>query len=104
MPDDTLDLDHDHEGETGMAFPEFSEAGNLGIAHSRMANTAAHVNEQSQMAHSAYMASLMPMWGIAMQSPNQMTALALRTAQEAGSGATRVNANTPASSQTVGGS
>ena len=86
-----------------LCFPKYTEMGNLGAAHTRMANTTAHVSEQSQMRHSAYMADAMAMWGINMTTPSQNSALALRTAQEAGSGATRVNANVPAGSQTVGG-
>ena len=72
-----------------MAFPEYMEMGNLGLANNRMGHTSAHVNEQSQMRHSAYMADAMAMWGINMTTPSQNSALALRTATESGSGYAR---------------
>lgn len=103
--DDVLDLPHNGGDQTGaqaMPFPENVEAGNLQVAMSGLAqgftalfqliaNRAAQLSGDSQA-----------MWAIAMTSPTVMAAHGMRVAGESGAGRTRVEANTPASSQVVG--
>lgn len=104
--DDVLDLphsgDHSQTGASSMPFPENTEAGNLQVAMSGLAqgftalfqliaNRAAQLSGDSQA-----------MWAIAMTSPTVMAAHGMRVAGESGAGRTRVEANTPASTQVVG--
>lgn len=103
--DNVLDLPHDGDHsnkEDSMPFPENTEAGNLQVAMSGLAqgftalfqliaNRAAQLSGDSQA-----------MWAIAMTSPTVMAAHGMRVAGESGAGRTRVESNTPASSQIVG--
>ena len=74
--------------------PEYTETGNLTIAHTAMANefgaaAARRTNRADQTA-----ADASAMWSIAMTTPTQNSALALRTATESGSGAARATHGT----------
>jgi hypothetical protein len=83
------------EGDDNMAFPEVTEAGNLQVASTAMANEfGASAARRTQRADQTA-ADASAMWAIAMTTPTQNTALALRTATESGAGRTRLEANRP---------
>lgn len=76
---------------------------NLTVALTAMANGAGaastrQINAADQLANDSQR-----MWSIAMTSPTVMAAHGMRVANESGAGRTRVEANTPAGTQTVGG-
>jgi Tfp pilus assembly protein FimT len=99
MPDDVLLIEHPNGDET---VSNHTEQGNLTIAMTAMANSAAAANSRRVDRFDQLGADSAAMWGIAMTSPTFMAAQGQRLAQEAGSGRTRVEANTPAASQTTG--
>ena len=78
--------------ENNMSVALTAMAQEFGAAAGRRVNAADQLSSDSQR-----------MWSIAMTSPTVMAAHGMRIASEAGGGRTRVEANTPASSQTVGG-
>lgn len=110
MPEDSpgIDIELPHppvteDGEQEMPFPEYTELGNLQVALSGMAvgaaaGTTRRVDRSDQLSGDAQ-----AMWSIAMTSPTVMAAHGMRLASEAGAGRTRIESNTPASSQIVGG-
>ncbi len=85
-----------------MPFPETSESGVLQAALSALAAATANQGSinQARAAQTAHDASAM--WSIAMTTPTVNAGLGYKTASEAGSGRTRIEANTPAGTQTVG--
>lgn len=102
MPEDnTLTLDHD--GEHDMAFPEHSEHGILQAALSGLAAATANQAELNQQRASQTAHDASAMWSIAMTTPTVTAAHGMRVANESGAGRTRVESNTPAGSQTIGG-
>lgn len=113
MPDQDDDIveipGHSGEGEfissgdETMPFPEHSEHGNLQVAMSGLAQGFAATflligTRAAQLAGDSQ-----AMWSIAMTTPTVMTAHGMRIASEAGSGRSRVEANSPADSQIIGG-
>ena len=104
MTDNVLTLDHEHEGNTMAAeTSQLTEPGNLSVAMTALANefgasAARRANGADQLA-----ADSQRMWSIAMTTPTVNAAHGMRVANESGAGRTRVEANTPAGGQTVGG-
>jgi Tfp pilus assembly protein FimT len=99
--------------DRGDGMPE-AEGVNAGVAYTAMANAMANASGLATQGFAAsadrrtVMADQLAgdsqrMWSIAMTSPTVMAAHGMRVASEAGSGRTRVEANTPAGSQTIGG-
>lgn len=97
----------------GDEMPE-AEAVNAGVAYTAMANAMANASGLATQGFAAsadrrtVMADQLAgdsqrMWSIAMTSPTVMAAHGMRVASEAGSGRTRIEANTPGSAQTTGG-
>ena len=84
------------------SMPDTDQA-NLTVALTAMANEAASASGRRLSAADQLSADSQRMWSIAMTSPTVMAAHGMRVASEAGSGRTRVEANTPANSQIVGG-
>jgi hypothetical protein len=78
--------------ENNMSVALTAMAQEFGAAAGRRVNAADQLSSDSQR-----------MWSIAMTSPTVMAAHGMRIASEAGAGRTRVESNTPVSSQTVGG-
>lgn len=78
--------------ENNMSVALTAMAQEFGAAAGRRVNSADQLSSDSQR-----------MWSIAMTSPTVMAAHGMRIASEAGAGRTRVESNTPVSSQTVGG-
>ena len=78
-----------------MEFPKYFEQGNLQVAMSTLGveATAASARRTTRADQTAADASAM--WSIAMTTPTQNAALALRTASESGSGRTRAETNAP---------
>jgi hypothetical protein len=96
------------EGEDEMAtsendFPRYSEMANVQGAMSVMlqGNAAASVRRTDRADQIS--ADSSAMWSIAMTSPTVMAAHGMKVASEMGSGRSRVEANSPASSQATGG-
>ena len=85
-----------------MPFPENMEAGNLQIANNGMAHSAGGFNQLVLMRFQQLGADSASMWSIAMTTPTMSSAMGMRVATESGSGRTRVESNTPASTQVVG--
>lgn len=86
-----------------MAAAENYEPGNLAVAMTAMGNefgaaAANRVRRSDQLSGDSQ-----AMWSIAMTTPTVLAAQGIRTLSESGSGRTRVEANTPAGGQTVGG-
>jgi hypothetical protein len=80
-----------------------AEANNMSVALTAMAQefgaaAGRRVNAADQLSSDSQR-----MWSIAMTSPTVMAAHGMRIASEAGSGRSRVEANSPVGTQTVGG-
>ncbi len=109
MPPDNngvIHLDHDTqpEGDSEMADgQQIAEQGNLTVAHTLMANGAAAAADRRTAAADQLASDSERMWSIAMTTPTVMAAKGMQIAEESGSGRTRVEANTPPSTQVVGG-
>lgn len=105
--DDVLDLDHTHEVQPEPEEPEMAEQltepGNLQVAMTVLAQGAAANHNLAMGAATQLAADSQRMWSIAMTSPTVMAAHGMRVANESGAGRTRIEANTPAGSQIVGG-
>ena len=93
----------DGKGDKEVAFPHTAEAGVMQVALSGMAGSFANAATRSNNAANQLASDSQRMWSIAMTSPTVMAAHGMRVASEAGSGRTRVEANTPAGGQTIGG-
>lgn len=92
------------DGESEMAdTPALAEPGNMAVAMTALANEFGGSAARRSNAADQLAADSQRMWSIAMTSPTVMAAHGMRIASEAGSGRTRVEANTPAASQTIGG-
>ena len=115
MPDEdlgdsvVLSVDPEDEGEEIMA-EQIAEAGNVQIAITAMANHTVQFTHEFSAASSARVRRAdqialdsSSMWAIAMTSPTVMAAQGMKIASEAGSGRSRIEANSPAGSQTTGG-
>lgn len=93
--DGILQSDLTLPGESDM--PAEAEGNNMQVALTAMANEfGASASRRTQRADQLAGDSDR-MWSIAMTTPTQNNALALRTATESGSGRTRIEANGPAS-------
>lgn len=77
-----------------------TEQGNLTVALTAMANEAGAAAGRRLSAADQLSADSQRMWSIAMVSPTVMAAHGMRIASEAGSGRTRIEANSPAEQQT----
>lgn len=96
-PDVPLPIEGDKMAETGV------DPANLQVALTGMANEfGASASRRTQRADQVA-ADASAMWAINMTTPSVMAAHGMRIAAETGAGRTRVEANTPASTQTVGG-
>lgn len=71
------------------------DEGNLNVAMTMMANQFSAGAARLTGRYDQLAADAASMWSIAMTTPTQHAALALRTAQEAGSGRTRAETNRP---------
>lgn len=104
-PDDgvvQIPIPTESEGDSTM--PETgTETGNLTVALTAMANEAGAASGRRLSAADQLSSDSQRMWSIAMTSPTVMAAHGMRLASEAGSGRTRVEANTPVGPQTQGG-
>lgn len=78
-----------------------TEQGNLTVALTAMANEAGAAAGRRLSAADQLSADSQRMWSIAMVSPTVMAAHGMRIASEAGSGRTRIEANSPAEQQTA---
>ena len=104
--DDVLDLDpgavdRSEIGDSEMAEP--SQA-NMEVVSTALAQGFAAAHQRRTDAADQLASDSQRMWSIAMTSPTVSSALGFRPATEAGSGRTRVEANTPASGQVTGAS
>lgn len=86
-----------------MAAEQLTEPGALQTAMTIIATGAAHLHERRVGAADQLASDSQRMWSIAMTTPTVMAAHGMRIADESGSGRTRVEANTPPSTQVVGG-
>tara|TARA_R100001244_G_scaffold107537_1_gene79685 strand:- start:116 stop:439 length:324 start_codon:yes stop_codon:yes gene_type:complete len=107
MTGDTVTLTV-REGDKKMAtnegdFPRYSEMANVQGSMSILlqGNAAASVRRTDRADQIS--ADSSAMWSIAMTSPTVMAAHGMKVASEMGSGRSRVEANSPASSQATGG-
>lgn len=102
--DDVLELDHEGENEKDNEMEnQIAESGNLAVAMTALANefgasAARRASSADQLASDSQR-----MWAVNMTTPSVMAAHGMRIASEAGAGRTRVEANTPAGTQTTGG-
>lgn len=102
--DNVVEVDFSNPEEVDeMAFPETSEAGVMQVALSALAGGYGASAQRRTDAADQLASDSQRMWSIAMTSPTVMAAHGMRVASEAGAGRTRVEANTPAATQTVGG-
>ena len=90
------------EGEDEMP-EQISEAGNTIVALTAMADEFGAAAASRVRRHDQIAADASSMWSIAMTSPTVMAAHGMRVAGEAGSGRSRIEANSPAADQTTGG-
>lgn len=101
--DDVLELDHgEHEDQSGETDMASTEEGNLQVALTAMANEFGAAAGRRTAAADQLASDSQRMWTIAMTTPTTMAGLGYRTAVESGAGRTRIESNTPASSQVVG--
>lgn len=98
MPPDDGTVSVPVEGEENVAVSE----GNLTVALTAMANEAGAASGRRLASADQLSGDSQRMWSIAMTSPTVMAAHGMRIASEAGSGRSRIEANTPAGTQTVG--
>lgn len=101
MAEDTVTLTG-RKGDEEMP-EQIAEKGNMEVVLTGMggefgAATGRRVGRFDQIA-----ADAASMWAIAMTSPTVMAAHGMKVASEAGSGRSRIEANSPASTQTTGG-
>ena len=101
MAEDTVTLTV-RKGDEEMP-EQIAEKGNMEVVLTGMggefgAATGRRVGRFDQIA-----ADAASMWAIAMTSPTVMAAHGMKVASEAGSGRSRIEANSPAGSQTTGG-
>jgi adenylosuccinate synthase len=101
MAEDTVTLTV-RKGDEEMP-EQIAEKGNMEVVLTGMggefgAATGRRVGRFDQIA-----ADAASMWAIAMTSPTVMAAHGMKVASEAGSGRSRIEANSPASTQTTGG-
>lgn len=89
--------------EPGHDFPKYTEFGVLGMAHSGLAANTASAMSILQQRFVAFNSDAAMVGHTNMWTPSMNASMAYRTAQESGAGRTRVEANTPAGTQTVGG-
>ena len=82
--------------------PAIAEQGNLAVAMTALANEFGASAGRRSAAADQLAADSQRMWSIAMTSPTVMAAHGMRVASEAGAGRTRVEANSPPSTQIVG--
>jgi len=111
MPQDNdgnLVLDHDdddpnhiHEESEDMAQAS-AESGNLQVAMTILANGAAAGANRRTDAADQLSSDSQRMWSIHMTTPTVLAAHGMRIAAEAGAGRTRLEGNTPASTQAIG--
>ena len=99
---DSVTLSVSPEGDVEMP-EQIAEKGNMEVVLTGMggefgAATGRRVGRFDQIA-----ADAASMWAIAMTSPTVMAAHGMKVASEMGSGRSRVEANSPASTQTTGG-
>ena len=87
---------------TGGDFPRYAEMANVQGAMSGMVQSFAIAAQMVGQRFQQLGADSAAMWAIAMTSPTFMAATGQRIATESGSGRTRVESNTPASSQITG--
>lgn len=83
--------------------PALAEPGNMSVAMTALANEFGAAAGRRSSAADQLAADSQRMWSIAMTSPTVMAAHGMRIANESGAGRSRVEANTPAGSQTIGG-
>ena len=81
---------------------QIAEQGNMSVAMTLLANGAASAADLRTRTADQLAADSQRMWSIAMTTPTVMAAHGMRVASEAGAGRTRVEANTPPSTQVVG--
>ena len=108
MPD-SVTLSVSPEGDDEMP-EQIAETGNVQIAITTMANHTVQFTHEFSAAASARVRRAdqialdsSSMWAIAMTSPTVMAAQGMKIASEAGSGRSRIEANSPAGAQTTGG-
>lgn len=100
-PDNDGEIVLEHEGDE-MA-DAAAEAGNMAVAMTVLAQSAAAASARRTDAADQLALDSQRMWAIAMTTPTVMAAKGMQIASEAGSGRTRIESNTPAGSQTIGG-
>ena len=104
MPDEvTLAVGDGPDEEKRMAFPEYMELGNLQGAMSSLGQEFAAAAGRRVARFDELGADSSSMWAVSLQSPTVMAAHGMRIAGEAGAGRSRIESNSPASTQTVGG-
>ena len=86
-----------------MPHPEHMEAGSMELIATISAQQFASDTQRRTQRADQCGADASAMWAIALTSPTVSAALGFRAAQESGSGRSRVEANSPAATQTVGG-
>ena len=99
----TIELPHEEHPVATIEHPAITEQGNLTVAHTTMANSTAMAANTLNQRFQQLGADAAAMWSIAMTTPTFTNAQAMRSVNESGSGRTRVESNTPADTQTVGG-
>ena len=108
MPDSVTLSVSPEEGDEEMAtndndFPRYSEMANVQGAMSVMLQGGAAASVRRTDRADQISADSSAMWSIAMTSPTVMAAHGMKVASEMGSGRSRVESNSPASSQTTSG-
>ena len=108
MPD-SVTLSVSQKGEEEMP-EQIAETGTVQIAITAMANHTVQTTQEFSAAASSRVRRAdqialdsSSMWAIAMTSPTVMAAQGMKIASEAGSGRSRIEANSPAGAQTTGG-
>ena len=82
--------------------PDHTDTGNMTVAMTAMANEFGASAARRTQRMDQLGADAAAMWSINMTTPSVMAAHGMRIAAESGAGRTRVEANTPATSQTTG--
>ena len=89
--------------ENEMAHPEHMENGSMQLISTISAQQFASDTQRRTQRADQLSADSAAMWSLSLTTPTVNSAMGQRIATEAGSGRTRIESNSPAGSQTIGG-
>ena len=100
---DEIIIEANLEENEEMAHPEHMESGSMELIASISAQQFASDTQRRTQRADQLAGDAAAMWAVALTTPTTSSAMAQRIATEAGSGRTRIESNSPAGSQTIGG-